>query len=159
MNFVLAEADYTIEPNTGCWLWLGVLGEYAQVYDPETQSVMSVPRLILGLTKGDGLQACHRCDNPPCVNPDHLFVGTLQDNKRDEIRKGRHARGDKNGARTRPDRLARGERHGLTTLTKEQVREIRALKGTATQRQLASRFGVCATTVRNIHKWLYWRTA
>lgn len=60
----------------------------------------------------DGLQVLHKCDNPPCCNPDHLFVGTLQDNKDDEVAKGRHAY---------------GERVGNHKLTEEDVHEIREL--------------------------------
>lgn len=81
------EARSTPEPNTGCWLWLRGMGNYAQI-DFEGRRE-SVPRLILGLQPGDGLLACHRCDNPGCVNPQHLFVGTVRDNVHDMMRKGR----------------------------------------------------------------------
>jgi hypothetical protein len=57
----------------------------------------------------------HRCDNPPCVNPAHLFLGTSEDNIQDCIAKGRHAHGDRHPSRTRPDALARGERHWSKT--------------------------------------------
>lgn len=60
----------------------------------------------------EGMFVCHTCDNPPCINPDHLFIGTLQDNKRDEVAKGRHAF---------------GEKVGCAKLTAEQVFEIRGL--------------------------------
>lgn len=55
---------------------------------------------------------CHTCDNKTCVNPTHLFLGTLQDNKDDEVAKGRHVR---------------GERQGQSKLTEEDVKQIRLL--------------------------------
>lgn len=56
-----------------------------------------------------GMFVCHRCDNPPCCNPAHLFVGTAADNKADCVAKARHATGD----RTRPETRAKGERSGM----------------------------------------------
>lgn len=64
----------------------------------------------LQLSDIDGKVVRHRCDNPSCVNPDHLELGTIQDNNRD-----RHVRG----------RDARGERHGLSKLSDWQVAEIK----------------------------------
>lgn len=51
----------------------------------------------------------HRCDNPKCVRPSHLFTGTSEENTADRTRKGRSARGDHNGARTKPETRLRGE--------------------------------------------------
>jgi len=76
-----------------------------------------------------GMVVCHRCDNPPCVNPKHLFIGTTQDNASDAKAKGR---------------TALGERNGQVKLTDAQVREIRRrhAAGGVTQRSLAHKFGV-----------------
>jgi DNA-binding CsgD family transcriptional regulator len=69
-----------------------------------------------------GMLVCHKCDNPPCVRPDHLFVGTVLDNAEDMIRKGRHS------SRSHPERIARGERLPHAVLTAEMVRLIRLKK-------------------------------
>lgn len=79
------------EPNTGCWLWLGTIkGGYGNV--AFCGRTMRTHRLAYELTHGpipSGLCVCHRCDTPSCCNPDHLFLGTPNDNNQDKIRKGR----------------------------------------------------------------------
>lgn len=63
----------------------------------------------------DDIKVCHSCDNPPCCNPAHLFLGTQADNVADRVKKGRSARGDKHGLRVHPERRARGRRQGAYT--------------------------------------------
>lgn len=82
------------EPNTGCWLWAkGMSGEgYGVTRHPATQEICKAHRVVFDLLVGTipkGLLVCHRCDVKLCVNPDHLFLGTSQDNAQDMLRKGR----------------------------------------------------------------------
>ncbi len=84
---------------------------------------------------------CHHCDNPKCVNPEHLFLGTHEDNIKDRDNK---------------NRQARRERQGHSKLTSDQVKQIRDLKGKLKQREIAEMFNVCATTISNIHKNKIW---
>lgn len=105
------------EPNTGCWLWLGALtiGHYGHVKVGGRLWVAS--RLSYTVHVGPvpgGMFVCHRCDTRQCVNPDHLFLGTNQDNMDDMRAKGRGPR-------------LRGDVHPRATLTNEQVRRFREI--------------------------------
>lgn len=106
-------------------------------------------RVAWGLTYGpipSGLLVCHHCDNPECCNPNHLFLGTNADNAADMVAKGRSARGAQNPS---------------SKLTEEKVLKIRALyaKGSQTQQEIATKFGVSQTQISSIvgrrsWKWL-----
>jgi hypothetical protein len=93
-----------------------------------------------------GLHACHTCDNPPCVNPRHLFIGTKGDNYADMRSKGRH---------TAPP-SPKGESHPAARLTAEQVLLIRA--STLPASAIAKQFGISVWHVGNIRRGLKWRS-
>lgn len=91
-----------------------------------------------------GLQVLHRCDNPPCINPLHLFLGTNLDNSNDKVRKGRQP-------------FLKGEMNGASKMTEESVILCRKLYSEGrTQTSLAIQFGVHQTSIwRAVHrkKW------
>ncbi len=90
-----------IDPSTGCWLWRGgVDGHgYGAISIQGKQYVvsrLSFP-IFLGIQLDSKTCVLHRCDTPRCFNPDHLFLGTREDNSRDMIAKGRSGVGESNG--------------------------------------------------------------
>lgn len=119
------------ESESGCWEWAGqsMKAGYGRIdlknYPDWPQSVVLVHRVVYQLCVGpvpDGMVVCHRCDNPPCCRPDHLFLGTNSDNIADKISKGRQAAGQ--SVRKNHEHL-RGEVIVTAKLTAEQVMEIR----------------------------------
>jgi len=99
-----------------------------------------------------GLCVLHRCDNPPCIRVDHLFIGTRGDNNRDRNDKGRSACGDRNGSRLYPERRPHtyGELSGMAKLTWDNVAVIREkyASGAMSKRALGRMFGVTRKTIR-----------
>jgi hypothetical protein len=91
----------------------------------------------------DGLHVLHKCDNPSCVNPDHLFLGTHQDNMTDMCKKGRHV--------TNP---LKGETAVNSKLTDDQVKSIK--KDTRLQRIIAAEYGVHQVLISRIKTGKAW---
>jgi hypothetical protein len=97
------EKNGPVHPVCGrCWIWVGGsvdVGGYGHLM--ANRRFLKVHRYSWELHNGavpSGLCVLHRCDNPPCVNPAHLFLGNRTDNARDRTAKGREARGEANGA-------------------------------------------------------------
>lgn len=82
---------------SSCLVWAGWRNHagYGMVWMPGGECARAAHRVAHRIASGrpipDGLQVCHRCDNPPCVNPEHLFLGTAKDNYYDMVSKGRRA--------------------------------------------------------------------
>lgn len=91
------------------------------------------------------LRVCHRCDNPPCCNPGHLFVGTDADNIRDRDQKGRTSKGP----------VRSGEKHSQAKLTWPIVRLIRSSKMSA--HKLGPRLGISFGMICRIRRRLAWK--
>jgi len=134
-----------------CWLWSGCTDSYGygHIWDRRRYSASRAHRIAYELTYGtipEDMCVCHHCDNPPCCNPKHLFLGTKADNSHDAMRKGRIYR-------------AVGELCTSSKLTAEQVLEIRHRHslGRVTQTKLAAEFGVGKATVGRIVKRVTWR--
>ena len=95
----------------------------------------------------EGMCVCHHCDNPKCVRPDHLFLGTMADNNKDMIKKGRGNVG------------APGKLNSSAKLTEKQVLEIRTLHqtGQMSQKNLGKMFNVTETNIVYIVKRKTWK--
>jgi hypothetical protein len=146
-----------VEKTAGCWCWTGGrlpkgYGTFSVPRDDDSSRNRGVyaHRISWELHNGpipDGMVVMHTCDNPPCVRPDHLTLGTAADNLRDMRQKGRGPRGDTHGWRVHPESVPRGERHWNAKLTAEQVTAIRERKGEPVA-ALAVEYGVSAALIR-----------
>jgi hypothetical protein len=125
-----------------CWIWMRAADArgYGR-FGIRPRYVVLSHRYAWALTYGDpgGLSVLHRCDNPPCCNPNHLFLGTHRDNSLDMAAKGRH-----------PGPGLIGERHPKSKLRDQDVLEIRI--STLPGVELAKRFGVTPTTICAIRR-------
>jgi len=107
------------------------------------------------------MEVCHHCDNPSCVRPDHLFLGTAKDNRQDAVRKGRHSmqlHPHRSYFNYMPqEKYVRGERQGSARLTEDAVRDIRRLAAEGVSAaQIARDFGRGRTTVEHVIKRRTW---
>jgi hypothetical protein len=138
-----------VMPN-GCWEWTGGRNRNGYGKLKIAAKERLAHRVAYEAANGPippGLFVCHSCDNPPCVNPAHLWLGTPADNTADMVRKKRYFnwRG-----------LRSGEDNPKAKLSNADVLEIRQLRGLETQRSLGRRFGVGADVVCRIQKGLAW---
>lgn len=152
-----------VHQTEGCWFWLrttdrdgyGVL----TIGGRQRRAAQVAWELVNDSPFPTGMQACHHCDTPGCVRPDHIFVGTNQDNTRDSTEKGRRATGDRNGKRTHPESVIRGEQHGRAKLTENEVIAIRSryAQGDIGHRRLAADYGLSPAGLRFILIRRTWR--
>jgi hypothetical protein len=133
---------YTIDPQTGCWEWqlsLHSSGHGVWRWNGKYETAHRISMRIHGYDL-DNKQVNHHCDNPSCVNPKHLYLGTQQDNMRDKQVRGRSDRGT--------DRWS-------NRLSEEQVKEIRK-DTTSSHASLGRKYGVTYHTIRKIRNKELW---
>lgn len=139
-------AENVVATPSGCWEWQGSKSDtgYGCFYDGRAYHAHRYAWIQANGPIPAGLLVLHMCDNRACVNPDHLLLGTHEDNSRDMVEKGRQ----------RGPRTTAGEAHGEAKLTEDAVREIRS--STLTGRALAARFGVDESTVSLVRRGKSW---
>jgi hypothetical protein len=140
------DARYSVDPATGCWNWIAGKGGGGYGHLRVHAKMMLAHRYSFERFNGPipvGALICHRCDNPSCVNPDHLFAGTQLDNMADMHAKGRNGQ-------------PRGERSGRTKLRLTDVLLINQLIGTRSNRKIARICGSTPGTVSNIARGKTW---
>jgi len=132
-----------IDHASGCWVWKFSRNNknYGRKKTKQRNSTLA-HRLSYEIFKGripEGLIVCHKCDNPPCCNPDHLFVGTFKDNSQDCIAKGRNRAGEKG---VQPEHLKHCKKH--SKLTPSQRLEVvrRYSDENECRFKIASEFGI-----------------
>ena len=142
-------------PNGDCWRWLGFLGPYGRmlVNGRRTKAARVSYELHFGpIPPGEGYHGtcvCHRCDNPACVNPEHLFLGSQQANVDDRDAKGRQSRGLEH------QRPRQGQKHPHAKLTDEKVRAI--IGDPRLYREIASDFAITESHVCNLKAGRGWQ--
>jgi hypothetical protein len=142
----------------GCWIWKRskIKGYGKSDFKGKLILAHRLSYLTFVGEISNNLFVLHTCDNPACVNPKHLFLGTQEDNMKDRNNKNRQAR-------------LKGEDNGKSKLLKEEVNEIRILwsaelaeraggrRAQLTQKELGKRFGVGQATISDIFNNKRWK--
>jgi len=165
------------ELGTSCWIWnaykitgYGVLGNELAHRISWKIHHSSIP---------EGKRVLHRCDNPECTNPSHLFLGSQTDNMKDMIKKNRQnwnspAKGESHGSKTKPECVPRGDRHSSKTkpecvprgsvhwnsrLDEESVKEIRFFHRDKkiSQKKLSEMFEIDSSVVSKVLNRKIWK--
>ncbi len=138
---------------TRCWVWTGAThdGGYGFIYPGGGARRRTTHRFSLELATGKVLPksvcVCHRCDNPPCVNPDHLFEGSASINAKDMWEKGRG----------KPHAFSRGAAHFKAKLTENCIAPIIVTRRAGISGVILARwFGVSRSTISNICRRKVW---
>jgi len=142
-----------VKSNDECWNWKGYIDLLGYGKLGTTQGRTGFAHRVSWELANDslvpdGLVICHRCDNPSCVNPSHLFLGTVADNNQDRHNKGR-TKSPSN----------KGENNPAAILTKVQVIEMRdhKEKGTLSPKEMSIKYGIALNTVYEVLRKRNWK--
>jgi hypothetical protein len=137
------ERNITRIPESGCWIWMSTVEKSGYGRVCSGKKPFYAHRVSYEQKHGpipSGMMALHHCDVRCCVNPDHIFVGTQQDNMTDKVLK---------------NRQAKGMNHGNAKLTEDQVREIKSSSETSIK--LSAKFNYSASMIRAIKNGYIWK--
>ncbi len=141
-----------------CWNWTGKPDQdgYGLLWvQGASVRATHISLELHGKPRPPGAHALHSCDNPACVNPEHLRWGTNAENVQDKLQRGRQRRGADHPLVIDPSAAARGERVGGAILTEDKVREI--LASSETLVVLGDRYGVDMSTICAIRRGRTWK--
>lgn len=147
--------SYIPVPESGCWIWIANTRPNGYGAIKVNGKATPAHRYSWSLINGDikdGLVICHKCDTKLCVNPDHLFAGTHQQNIDDMVSKNRQSKGDRHSQSIKTRR--RGEMNHRSVLTNESVVKIRS--DCRPQRKIAADYGVSQALISAIKLYKTW---
>ena len=130
-----------VDRSKPCWIYPSGWGRYATIITADCRTI-GAHRFAWECVFGaipQGLCVCHHCDQPKCVNPKHLFLGTQKDNLQDAARKGRMKGGT-----------------GRAIINQEKADQIKLMRGVKTRRELAEQYGVSKATISKIFNGKRW---
>lgn len=152
-----------VHKSTECWEWRGLTDRdgYGRIRPGFGRVYWRAHRLSWLIHRGpipEGMHVLHRCDNPPCVRPEHLFLGTNRENIDDRVRKGRSLSGERHPLRTGANPGVRGSQVGTAKLSEASVKEILSLIARGrSMRSLAREFAVSHFAIQQIHHGRRWK--
>ena len=151
------ESRLMCDPNSGCWIWTGATKEYGYgVIGREFPSKKTIKthRAAWIVFRGpipEGMNVLHKCDIPPCCNPNHLYLGSLKDNARDTVARGRDFRPDNRGERAKWAKLSQADA--------DYIKTFKDVRPSGISTTLARQFGVSRAAIYQIWAGNNWSKA